>query len=278
MRPVLITGASGTLGTAFRQLCEARRLDVHAVHRAVLDITSDDSIASAIDRYEPWLIVNAAGYVRVDDAEADADRCRLENTTGPALLAKRCAAAGVALLSFSSDLVFDGSKGRPYEEGDALAPLSVYGRTKAEAEERILTAHPGALVVRTSAFFGPWDAHNFVTKVITELGRGGVVHAAGNTIVSPTYLPDLVHVCLDLAIDEEAGIWHLANRGTTTWAGLARSAAVLAGYDAERVLEVPMAALGLPARRPPYSALGSVRGGLLPTLEDALGRYGRARA
>ncbi len=277
MRPILIAGASGTLGRAFSRICDERGLASHRASRAELDIASEASVAAALERHQPWLVVNAAGYVRVDDAEADRERCRRENAVGPTRLARACARAGVALVAFSSDLVFDGRKGEPYEEHDQPAPLGVYGRTKYEAEQRVLDAHPAALVVRTSAFFGPWDAHNFVAQILRELAAGRSVRAAADTTVSPTYVPDLVHACLDLAIDGEAGVWHLANVGATTWAQLARSAARLHGYDDARVIGVPSGALSLRAPRPPFSALGSARGQLLPRLDDALDRYRRDR-
>src|SRR5678815_5167077 len=103
------------------------------------------------DRYEPWALVNTAGYVLVDEAEANASLCQRENDTGPVCLAKACASRGLPLVTFSSDLVFDGEKSEPYVESDAPSPLNVYGTSKADAEERVLEELPGALVIRTSA-------------------------------------------------------------------------------------------------------------------------------
>ena len=278
MRPILITGASGTLGRAFCRICGDRGLAFHCTQRAELDIASERSVAAALDRHEPWLVINAAGYVRVDDAEADRERCHRENALGPLQLARACARVGIPLVAFSTDLVFDGRKSHPYEEHDAPRPLGVYGHSKYEAEQRVLDAHPAALVVRTSAFFGPWDEHNFVEQCLRELAAGRTVRAAADTTVSPTYVPDLVHACLDLAIDGEAGVWHLANRGVTTWAALARSAARLHGHDEGCVVGVPSSTLALRAPRPAFSALGSARGQLLPSLDDALARHHSARA
>ena len=96
-------------------------------------------------------------------------------------------------------------------------------------------------------------------------------------MVSPTYVPDLAHACLDALIDGMAGIWHLANRGEVTWADLARRAASLAGLSPELVKACEMRALALPAARPRYSALGSERGALLPPLDEALERHERER-
>jgi dTDP-4-dehydrorhamnose reductase len=135
-----------------------------------------------------------------------------------------------------------------------------------------------ALVVRTSAFFGPWDDHNFVTRGIAALQSGREWDAVDDCRVSPTYVPDLVTAALDLFLDGESGVWHLANRGVVTWVELARKAARLAGLDPERVRSCPTSEHALSARRPGYSALGSERADLMPPLEDALHRYFAARS
>jgi dTDP-4-dehydrorhamnose reductase len=271
MRPILITGAAGTLGGAFVRICARRGLACVATTRGALDLADPAAVGGALDRHRPWLVVNAAGYVRVDDAETEPHRCHRDNTVAAGVLARACARRGVHLVTFSSDLVFDGAKGEPYHEHDRPAPLGVYGRTKAAAESEVLDAHPAALVVRTSAFFGPWDPHNFVSVALGELSAGRPVRATTAT-VSPTYVPDLVDACLDLAIDGACGLWHLASRGAVRWVDLARTAAALAGAGGE-VVEAPGHAIGWRARRPEFSALTSSRGALLPTLDDALGRY-----
>ena len=92
-----------------------------------MDIADPASVEAAIERYRPWAIVNAGGYVRVNRPRREAARCMRENTHGPVILAAACARHAIALLSFSSDLVFDGAKGSPYVESDPVAPLNVYG-------------------------------------------------------------------------------------------------------------------------------------------------------
>jgi dTDP-4-dehydrorhamnose reductase len=273
VRPLLITGASGTLGRAFALACRRRSIAYRLLSRHDMDIGDPDSIERALAHYRPWAVINTAGYVRVDDAEADVERCLRENADGAAHLADACARHGIHLTTFSSDLVFDGDADRPYTESAAPAPLNVYGRSKADAEQRVLAAHPAALVVRTSAFFGPWDKHNFVTQALAALERGESFRAASDLTITATYVPDLVHTCLDLAIDAERGIWHLANSGAVTWAELARKAADAAGIDARRLEAVPSAQLGMTAARPAYVALTSERGILLPPLDNALARY-----
>jgi len=276
VQPILITGATGTLGAAFKRICEARNLACHALTRQEMDITDPASVDAAIVRFKPWAIINAGGFVRVDEAETDSERCMRENTLGPTVLALACMRHALRFMTFSSDLVFDGAKGAPYVESDATNPLGVYGRSKVDAETRVLDADPQALVIRTSAFFGPWDRHNFVTQALGALANVEPFQAAGDMIVSPTYVPDLVKVALDLMIDRERGIWHLTNGDAVSWAELARRACAAAGMSADGLQEIAGAAVDYPAQRPAFSALGSERALLLPSLDDALQRYAHA--
>ena len=271
--PILITGATGTLGRAFARICRKRNLAYRLLSRKEMDIADQQSVELTMDRFRPWAVINASGYVRVDDAERDIERCYRENVQGPAVLAAACARHGVHLTTFSSDLVFDGQQFSPYFEADAVAPLNIYGHSKAAAEQIVLDQHAGALVVRTSSFFGPWDSYNFVTQVLDTLARGAPFTAASDITVSPTYVPDLVHACLDLVIDRERGVWHLTNGTPLTWVELASQAAERAGIDASRLEQRRAADFHFQARRPQYSALASSRGILLPPLDCALGRF-----
>jgi len=169
--------------------------------------------------------------------------------------------------------VFDGRRNSPYVEKDAIGPLNVYGMSKAHAEATVLDRDPRALVIRTSAFFGPWDESNFIAVVLSTLERGARLSVADDLTVSPTYVPDLVQASLDLLIDRECGIWHLTNGSATTWAELAVQAATLSGVDASRLEPRPSNRMDLVARRPAYSALSSERGQLMPSLENALNRF-----
>jgi dTDP-4-dehydrorhamnose reductase len=225
---------------------------------------------------EPWAVVNTAGFAAVDHAEQDPDRCYRENTIGPEILAQACAEQGLQLLTFSSDLVFDGLGRDPYLESDRLAPLSCYGRSKAEAERRVMAAYPAALVVRTSSLFGPWDQQNFLSVALGHLREGRRFSAASDAIVSPTFIPDLVHACLDLVVDCECGVWHLANIGAISWFEFAARGAELLGIDRAQLKPQRLDDMSLAAPRPAYSVLGSERGLLLPSLDDALLRYTRA--
>jgi dTDP-4-dehydrorhamnose reductase len=281
-RPLLITGSTGTLGQAFQRLCDIRGIPYHALTRADLDVTDADAVHAAVAALRPWAVVNCAGWVRVDDAEREPEACMRANALAPALLAAACARAGARLAAFSSDLVFDGvedgrPRERPYVESDRPAPLNVYGRSKAVMEERVLDVAPSALVVRTSAFFGPWDAHNFVTVALRALARGEPFRATSDVTIAPTYVEDLVHATLDLLVDGESGIWHVANPSAVTWEELARKAARMAEISDAGIVPAPLDADPLPAARPRYSVLGSERVVLAPPLDHALARYFRHR-
>jgi dTDP-4-dehydrorhamnose reductase len=277
LQPLLILGASGTLGSAFVRLCNARGIAYHLSSRAQLDLTRPVGAEQLLDETNAWAVVNAAGYVNVDDAEREPERALAINALGPAAIAEACAQQGIPMLAFSSDLVFDGGQSRePYAEDAPVAPLNAYGRSKMAMESRVLACNPLALVVRTSAFFGPWDESNFLTTSLRTLEAGGLVSAPNDVVVSPTYVPDLVNAALDLLIDGERRLWHLANVGAVTWAELACYAAELANVSRRGVLGRPVQELGLTARRPAYSALRSGRGWIMPDLEQALTQYMKA--
>ncbi|XHX79062.1 MAG: family 1 glycosylhydrolase [Stenomitos frigidus ULC029] len=271
--PLLIMGATGTLGQAFARLCEVRGIPYVLLSRQEMDITNSVTVERVLDELQPWAVVNASGYVRVDDAEREPQLCLRINADGAAILADACAQRSLGLINFSSDLVFDGDRNQPYLESDGVAPLNVYGHSKVAAERWVLHHHPCALVIRTSAFFGPWDEHNFLTIALRTLMAGQPFVAAEDTIVSPTYIPDLVNTSLDLLIDGECGLWHLANSGAIAWADLARSTAQLAGLDTSPIRPCATKTMDLAATRPAYSVLGSERGILLPGLDQAIARY-----
>ncbi|HYF32370.1 MAG TPA: family 1 glycosylhydrolase [Chitinophagaceae bacterium] len=272
-RPLLIIGKTGTLGKAFARLCELRGLSYRLLSRQDVDIADEAQIQRVIDLYKPWAIVNAAGFVRVDDAEMEKDVCFLANVQGPENLARVCRRHGIRFMTFSSDLVFDGKKNNPYIESDAVFPLNVYGASKARSEIAVMQHCPDALIIRTSAFFGPWDQYNFASHVLSALEHGRPFTAAHDVRISPTYVPDLVHYALDLLIDEEKQIWHISNTGDTSWYELAREVAGRAKLNKKLIQPTSMETMELRAPRPAYSVIKSEKGLQLPGLENALERF-----
>jgi len=274
-RPLLICGA-GNLGRAFAEACRARGLDYELRARAELDICNAAACEAMLDALQPWAVINATGYVRIDEAQVERRACYRENVRGSHTLCRASARRQLPLLTFSSDQVFDGSGTQPYGERSAVAPLNVYGRSKAAAERRALSCHPRALCVRTAAFFGYWGESDFLVRALRALRAGRAFPVANDVVVSPTYVPDLVQVCLDLLVDEESGLWHLTNSGSISWAEFAARAAQLCDVSAAALRPLPLARLALAAPRPRFSALRSERGELLPSLESALERFAQA--
>lgn len=271
--PLLITGCNGTLGQAFVRICERRSIPFIALPRQELDISKQADIQKAIETYKPWAVINTAGYVRVDDAEKEPAQCFAINSTGPGLLADYCRKKGMRFMTFSSDLVFDGHKKTPYHEADNVNPLNIYGESKARAEHKVMNADASALIIRTSAFFGPWDQYNFVYNVLQLLKNNLPVQAVCDVMISPTYVPDLADAALDLFIDEEKGIWHISNQGKLTWNEFACCIAERAGYEKCKIMARPLQEMGWQAKRPLYSVLQSEKGIILPKLDNALQRY-----
>ena len=271
--PILIIGASGTLGKVFAATCKQRDIRFVTLTRNELNLVNPDQIEAVIKNYKPWAIVNAAGYVKIDEAEIEQENCFLSNTKGPANLASCCKKHQIKLLTFSSDLVFDGQKKTEYIENDQVNPLNMYGMSKAQAETEVLKKDPDALIIRTSAFFSPFDNYNFVAHILSSLQKNRTVKVANDVFISPTYVPDLVNKSLDLLIDNERGIWHLANHGTVCWSDLAYEVAFRSHCNSSLLIPVSSAELGKPAIRPAFSALTSSRGILLPKLDHALDRF-----
>ncbi|MGV3618890.1 MAG: family 1 glycosylhydrolase [Fimbriimonas sp.] len=262
--PLLITGANGMLAKEFVAACGLRGIHAVALGRAELDVTDSIAVQEAFQRHRPWAVVNAAGRVGNDDSETDAAQFFLDNTAGAAVLADVCARNGTRLVTFSSDYVFDGTKGAAYDEEDDPSPIGAYGRSQSNAERCVANAHPDALVIRTGTVFGPWDARSEVYRALSGLAAGHFLRPDEDRIVSPTYAWDLAHTTLDLLMDGESGIWHLTNAGSVRFSELVREIACQAG------LLVPSR---LVAMEVPNRALASGRGCLLPRWEDAVERY-----
>lgn len=272
-QPILIIGKTGTLGRAFARICHDRNIPFILSGRNECDISQMVQLEETINRIRPWAIINAAGFVRIDDAETERNFCYRDNTEGPENLAILCQKFGLKLLSFSTDFVFNGNKAEPYVEEDLVEPLNIYGCTKAMGESMIFMHNPSALVIRTSALFGPWDESNFLHYVMENLSKQQQVSVADDVIISPTYVPDLINASLDLLIDDEKGIWHLANKGSISWADLAFQTAHAANLNNIYINAVPSSELKQKALRPKYSVLGSKKAILLPPFENAFGRF-----
>jgi dTDP-4-dehydrorhamnose reductase len=271
--PILIVGGRGTLGGALAAACRHRGLAHIVPSRPELDLADASCIAAALDAHKPWVVINAAGWVHVDDAESEPEGCLRVNRDGAELLCRLCAERGIPTVNFSSDLVFDGAATAPYTETAKPQPLNAYGRSK-DAMERAIAALPGDhLVIRTAAFFSPFEPRNFAMQVVAALRDGRVQQAADDEIVSPTYVPDLCDAVLDLAIDGETGVWHLSGREAISWADFARRIAAACGLDESMIQPVSSSSLARSAPRPSFAGLASERGQMLRPLGEAITHF-----
>ena len=275
--PIVILGATGTLGRAFARACHLRNLPCRLISRRELDLARPDLMIEALRALGPWAVINAAGWVRVDEAEGDPQGCMAANAAGAIALAQACDDLALPCISFSSDLVFGADAAEWFVEGDRPAPINVYGRSKSAMEAGVLDLGGRHMVVRTAAFFSPDDVHNFAVHALSRL-RGGQPFQAAGCVVSPTYVPDLCHSVLDLLIDGESGLWHLSNGGAVSWAEFAQRIAFACDLDASLVEQVSGADLGWTAPRPDRCALASERGSPMPSLDAAIESFARAMA
>jgi dTDP-4-dehydrorhamnose reductase len=277
-KPIVITGATGTLGSAFARICKLRNLPVVMMSRKDMDIADREAVEKVFKKYEPWAVINAAGFVNIDEAEENPTLCMRENTDGAATLAYACRRFEASYLTFSTDFVFDGSGKKPYTEDSSVQPINIYGVSKYLAECRVRNVLPSALIIRTSSFFGPWDNHNFLSSMITNLQDGKKFTTSSN-VISPTYVPDLVHASLDLLVDKASGIWHVSHPTEVSWHEFALMTAEMLKLNTKLIRKTKNSAeLGFRAPRPAYSALGTQHGCLMPPLDHGITRFVSDRA
>ncbi|MBX3194002.1 MAG: dTDP-4-dehydrorhamnose reductase [Microbacteriaceae bacterium] len=248
----LILGGRGMLGTDLRALLRER--DTVAPQSAELDIRDAAAVTAAATGMD--VVINAAAYTHVDDAESHEDEARAVNALGAEHAARAAAEAGAAFVQVSTDYVFDGAGSEPYREDAPRHPLGAYGRTKAEGEERVLGAHPAPYIVRTAWLYGK-AGRNFARTILTLAGQRDTVQVVNDQLGQPTWSADLASWILALVRAEApAGIYHGTNAGSTTWFGFARALFENAGLDPERVEPTDSASMQRPAPRPAYSVLG----------------------
>jgi dTDP-4-dehydrorhamnose reductase len=292
---ILVTGGRGLLGQALIPALEGAGHTVVAPGRDTLDLRSLDAIRRSVDEAAAlgldW-IVNCAAWTDVDGAETDPDGAFSLNCDAPRVLAEAAAVAGARLLHLSTDYVFSGphraqgSARRPWREDDPRAPLSVYGRSKAEGEDAVLaTTGSRPVVVRTSWLYGG-GGRNFVDTVRQRLAQGEVLRVVEDQVGRPTWtgslsamlvalltvsqsaVPSEVSAALPLGVPQDGGaVLHLADEGVASWHGLALAVAGALGVPAGRVVAVRSADRPALAPRPAWSALdlSKARALLAPT-------------
>jgi dTDP-4-dehydrorhamnose reductase len=253
MTRFLIAGARGMLGTDLVAALAGR--DVTALGRAELDITDADAVHAAVEGFD--VVINAAGYTRVDDAETHEAEAALANAVGASHVARAAAETGAILVHLSTDYVFDGKASTPYDEDAPTRPATAYGRTKADGERRVLDAHPdGTFLVRTAWLYGQ-HGPNFVRTMLALGSERPEVSVVADQIGQPTWTTDLAKQIVTL-VDSDApfGIYHGTASGEASWFDFAREIFALGGLDPSHVLPSDSASIVRPAQRPAYSVLG----------------------
>lgn len=253
----LVTGANGMLGRDLTALLTSNDKQVTGLGRGELDVTDAGSVAAALDKHQPSVIVNCAAWTAVDDAEAHEPDALRVNGGGAANLAAACARAGATMVQLSTDYVFDGHASSPYAEGDPAAPRTAYGRTKLAGERAVLAALPATgYVLRTAWLYGA-HGNSFVRTMIRLARKGGPVEVVTDQAGQPTWTADLAAQILALvASGAPAGVYHGTSSGQTTWFGFAQEIFDLQGAGRDLVRPTTSEGYQRPAPRPSYSVLG----------------------
>jgi dTDP-4-dehydrorhamnose reductase len=269
---VWVLGGTGMLGFALHGALGARGHTVLSSGRDV-DITDRAALEGFADQFRPTHFINAAGHTAVDLCETDVERATALNAIGPGLVAEVARARGLPALHVSTDYVFPGDGTRPYTEDDATGPVSVYGKTKLEGEQRFLSAG-GAAVVRTSWLYGP-RGKSFPQTMLKLMSEREELRVVADQRGRPTFTFDLADALVDVLERELRGVFHWANAGETTWHGFAeaiRAGAIARGLPmrTHTIHAIASSAYPTPAKRPAYSVLSTDK------IERALGLAPRA--
>lgn len=269
---VLLTGKNGQIGFELQRAL-APLGTVHAVGSAECDLSDATALRAVIRSVRPQLIVNPAAYTAVDRAESEPDKARAVNAVAPGIIGEEARRLGAAVIHFSTDYVFDGSKSEPYAESDATGPQSVYGQTKLDGERALSHATPHHVVLRTSWVVGA-HGRNFAKTMLRLAAERDELKVVADQCGAPTSAALLADVTAHLVRQilregHEAfpfGLYHLSAAGETSWHEYARfviAEAIKAGKamkaTPERVLPIPTSAYPTPAKRPQNSRLDTSR-------------------
>jgi dTDP-4-dehydrorhamnose reductase len=258
---ILITGKNGQVGREFSHLYESRA-DVVSVGREECDLSSEQSIRDLVRQVKPTVIVNAAAYTAVDQAEKERDLCFAINASAPQVLAQEAARLDALLIHYSTDYVFNGEKIEPYLESDPIGPLGAYGASKAAGEAAIAAAASRYLVLRTSWVY---SAHgkNFLRTMLRLGAERSELRVVDDQMGAPTSAPAIVAATARLVEQYAtsgahlpAGIYHMTAGGSTSWCGFARAIFAAGVLSAQpRVQAIATSDYPTPAKRPANSVL-----------------------
>lgn len=254
----LILGAAGQVGKALLTTCSGG-VSATGLTRADADIADRDAVANAIARHAPDVVINAAAYTAVDKAEVEHDAAFLINTVAAGHVAEEAVKAGARIVHISTDFVFDGQSSSPYTPDAPIAPLGVYGTSKAEGEQRVRAAAENALIVRTAWVYAGGTA-NFVSTMLRIMASGNPVRVVADQVGTPTHAASLARALWAMVAAEASGTHHYTDAGVASWYDLAVATGELGhahGLLPQRpeVFPIRTADYPTPAVRPAYSVL-----------------------
>ena len=276
---VLVTGATGQLGSEVAEEFRRSGQDVIAPGRSELDLSLPSHVATTAMQLQADWVINCAAYTQVDKAESESEQAFIVNRDSPAQLAQAVANYGGRMLQVSTDFIFDGTQRQPYLETDQTNPLGVYGRSKLEGELAVRRVLPEAVVLRTAWVYGV-RGHNFVKTMLRLAMAGKPLRVVDDQVGTPTWTTDIAAAIVALVAREAAGTFHYTNAGQTSWHGFA--SAILeegarAGFAVKTaaVSPIPTTDYPTPATRPAYSVLNTEKirpllSGSIPDWRDSL--------
>jgi dTDP-4-dehydrorhamnose reductase len=261
---ILVIGATGQLGWELCRRGRDKGFDILALDLPDFDITDPLQVQRQVHGTGMFLVINASAYTAVDQAEAQMELAFKVNRDGASYLASSCAQAKVPLFHISTDYVFDGAKKTPYCETDPVCPLGVYGKSKAEGEDRVRALLKEHIIIRTAWLYGV-HGNNFV-RTMLRLGRGQEqLRVVNDQYGCPTFAGDLADALLEISGrlckggDITWGTYHYCGKGTTTWHGFAEMIFELAGKHTQLKLKelqaITTEQYPVLAKRPAMSAL-----------------------
>ncbi|KJG09209.1 dTDP-4-dehydrorhamnose reductase [Photobacterium kishitanii] len=219
---VLITGSSGQVGSCLvKQLQSCPEIELLAVERNKLDITSEQDVIKTVNDFLPTIIINAAAHTAVDKAEDEVELSYAINRDGPKYLAQAAEKVGAAILHISTDYVFSGDKQGLYSESDSVSPQGVYGESKLAGEEAVINACPRHIILRTAWVFGE-DGNNFVKTMLRLAKQRDSLGIVADQFGGPTYAGDIAAALIKIAktITDSKNTFNIGDYGIYHFSGL----------------------------------------------------------
>ncbi len=252
---ILITGGEGRLARALAEaLCDHQ---LSALAHRELDIADAGAVARALEHHAPDLVINAAAFNDVDEAEGREEEAYRVNAIGPGILARAAERAKIAIVHFSTDFVFDGTARRPYDERDRPNPLSAYGRSKLEGELAVARANPRHYIIRCAWLYDE-KSRNYLTTMRDIAASRGRLSVVDDQFGSPTYIPHLARAVGEIIRDRAYGLRHLAGSGIASRLEIVELMLGALGIGAH-IERVTLREFPAKARRPAFSPLVSSR-------------------